>query len=515
MKFRKFLMLLLAITVNTFSQTTSAEKQFFDNFKKDSIHYDLVKGLSFIDASYSDKTYLKNKRVLDDFIKTLPKKGKTDKREKKRIKKIYDLVHKEFFKKHDENVFFNDVFTSKTYNCVTATALYVYIFEELKVPYHIKEMPSHVFLIAYPNKYRIHLETTVPGAYGFYIPKDSEVIKMVDELINTKLLTKEEVNKKGYNKTYLDYFYGKKHVDKSKLIGMQYYNKAVFNYNKEELKAGFENIIKSFVFYKNPYSKAILAGMISQGLIKMDLNDISNIEILFNAIKLLEFEKEIDKYTIELLLYKIVTNDKNDLDFIESLIPELKELNQEPLELFCIDYITEYLASEYLEKNNFDKAIQYCEYILKKNPNNKKMKSMITFAIFKKYYISKINEKILITLNGYIKEYPFLFKDRRIVSLLTGFYAQMVQNNYYLRDEKKAYDYFLKFDSLIKSNKELVQLNPEYVAQIYLIAGKYYYGSNKFVKAKEIFEKGVEYYPEHPGLTKKLKWTIEDMQGID
>lgn len=121
----KLVFLLIAIN-STFSQSLKdEEKIFFNKFEKDSIHFDLIKGLSLIDSLYSDKTLNHNKITLTNFIKTLPEKQKSDKKEKRRVKKIYNLIHEKFFKKYDIEVFFNDVFTSKKYNYVTATALYV------------------------------------------------------------------------------------------------------------------------------------------------------------------------------------------------------------------------------------------------------------------------------------------------------------------------------------------------------------------------------------------------------
>jgi len=513
MKF-KIVILLLFSFYTLFSQTlTKEETIFFDKYKKDSVQFDLIKGLVLIDSSFTNESYLKNKTILDNFIKTLPKKEKSEKREKKRVKKIYDLIHKKFFKKYDGKVFFNDIFISKTYNCVTATALYVYVFDEVEIPYHIKELPSHVFLIAYPNKYKIHLETTVPGVYGFYIPKDSEVTKIINELIETKQLTteEEEVESKGYNESYMDFFYGEEHIYKSKLIGMQYYNKAILNYNDQDFDAAFDNINKSFVFYKNPYSKPLLLGIINQVIQKMDFNDSNSINTIFNAVQLLD-DSEIKEPFINSILYKFVNNDKTDLIVIENSIPYFKTIKNEKIKNICLYFLNDYLAVENLTKNNFEKSLLFSEILYENDKDNKQIKEMITYALVKKHYLLKINEESIQSLNKYRTKYPFLNDDKRYITLVAGFYATVTQNNYRLRNEQKGYQYYSNFDQLISNKKDLVQINPEMIAELYIIAGKFYYGSNKFKKAKEIFERGLNYYPEHLKLTKLLKWTIEDMK---
>ena len=90
-------------------------------------------------------------------------KEKKEKKEKKRIKFIYDAFHDTFLKKYNSSVFFSEIFKNGNYNCVTATALYCYVFEKLDIPYKVKDLPTHVYLIAYPDLYNIKLETTVQG----------------------------------------------------------------------------------------------------------------------------------------------------------------------------------------------------------------------------------------------------------------------------------------------------------------------------------------------------------------
>ncbi|WP_417213179.1 hypothetical protein [Bizionia sp.] len=183
-----------------------------------------------IDSLANNNLILKYQDRVNSLLKTFPEKESKAKKEQKRIKFIYDEIHSPFFNKYLLNSYFNDLFEDGTYNCVTASALYAYVFDELNIPYHVKETPTHVFLIAYPETYKIYLETTVPGEYGFIVPKESEVIKIIDELISYKLVTKDEVLEKGYMKFYEDLYYGREYINKNALIGMQYYNCLVLKY---------------------------------------------------------------------------------------------------------------------------------------------------------------------------------------------------------------------------------------------------------------------------------------------
>ena len=80
----------------------------------------------------------------------------------KNIKKIYKEVHDSYCQKYTMNTDFSDLFKDGSYNCVSGTAIYALIFEELDIPYSIKEVPTHVYLVAYPETENIYVEATDP-----------------------------------------------------------------------------------------------------------------------------------------------------------------------------------------------------------------------------------------------------------------------------------------------------------------------------------------------------------------
>jgi tetratricopeptide (TPR) repeat protein len=497
----------------TFSQDITTEEHiYFDAFKKDSIHFDLFKGLSLIDSTFTNEKYVLNKNKIDKFIQSLPEKANSDKKEKKRIKKIYDLVHRRFFNKYDGKIFFNSVFTNGTYNCVTATAIYVYIFDALNIPYQIKELPSHVFLIAYPNKYKIHLETTVPGAYGFYVPSRNDIIKIIDELVKIKLVTKEEVLKKGHDKVYNDYFYGKKSIKKSHLIGMQYYNKSIFEFNDNNYSTALKNIEKSLLFYKNPYSKLVLNDIILATIKDTNLNTKDIIIELFDAIQLLKYKTDIDEVIIKYALDKIVINDDNDLAFIESLLPIFKNIKEASLKKDCLFVLYEYIASKHYNKSNYKESIVFMDALLSQNPKNKKAKEMMSFAIQNELYVIEISDESVLILEKYLEKYPFLLESKKIINFYIRMNAYLTQKSFIARDEKKGNPYFEKFEKLLIKYKSSLQINPLKISEIYLLVGRFYYGKSRFKEAKKIFSNGSSLYPNNKELKKMLKWTIEDMR---
>ena len=129
----------------------------------------------------------------------------------------------------------------------------------------------------------------MPGQYGFIVPNDAEIKKIVDELISYKLVTKEEVLAQGYSEFYEEYFYGKEFVDKKSLIGMQYYNKGIGAFNEEKYQEALNNFRKSSVYYDSPVLKLFIKNCTIVQLEYLELNTKEDIAVVKESFDILEF----------------------------------------------------------------------------------------------------------------------------------------------------------------------------------------------------------------------------------
>ena len=497
----------------TYSQKyhSKIEKEVFTSFKLDSVNISFIKSMCAIDSTLTDAHLSSYINRIDAIIGTIPEKESKEKKEKKRIKLIYNTFHDYFFRKYENSAYFTDIFSRGTYNCVTATALYTYVFDELKIPYHVKEAPSHVYLIAYPNTYKIYLETTVPGAYGFIVPKDSEIKKIVDELVGMKLVSNRELATKGYDTVYNDYFYGKEYIDKNSLIGMQYFNKCIDNFENEDFDSAQNNIAKSLVFHETPMSKLLFKELIALNIENLEFNTEINVQALYNYLQSLEYKKDFDSNDLKHYLYKLSRNDDNNIDFIENAAKKLTTFDDQRVNDFSKEFLYEYLTRKEMDELNYDSAMRFGDIVLEVNPNSKIIKEIITFAIGKKIDLMIPSEESISLINEYYTTYSFLENNKRIESVRALHYGQFVILSFGNKNIIKAEKYLSLFGELLDTKKEYILLKPSFYSTVYLISGRYYYGRNKFKKAKTIFSKGLEFNPENNELQKMLKWSIEDM----
>ena len=507
-----FLSLLLNYSTNLYSQSfiSEIEKEAIQKYETDSLNYDFLKSICVIDSTLTLENLDSYKLKLNTLIKSFPEKEIKDSREKKRIKKIYNSIHNRFLQKYDQQALFPDIFKNGSYNCVSATALYVYAFEKLNIPYYIKELPTHVYLIAYPKTLKIRLETTVPGAYGFYSPNESELKKIVDELVKVKLISKLELQKNGYSKMYEDYFYGKEFVEKKSLIGMQYFNKSLLCLDNKEYKLAYSNIMKSLKYYNSPMSKSISVQLTLMTLSELKVVDNETLDLLYNNLSLLKYKKDYDINAVKDLMYNITANNKND--FIKLCAVKLSSIKDAELnELIQIE-LYDYLARSETNKRNFDPAINYADKLLVLNSDNKRAQEVLLYCIPSKISLMPLNEKTLNLLEDYLAKYNFLIGDKRIDTLRAMLYGQLTQIKFSERNAKEGLAYLKSFENIMDNHRENVQIIPAAIAQLYLIVGRYYYGRSQFKLAQKHFRKGVEYTPENMDLVKMLKWTKEDLK---
>jgi hypothetical protein len=503
--------LFLTIVCQAQKYSTSYEEDIFKSYEKDSLNYNFIESLFAIDSLINKETANKYKQELISVVNNFPLKEEKAKKEKKRIKLIYNKIHDTFFRKYNLDSYFTDIFNDGTYNCVTASALYAFVFDKLSIPYHIKETPSHVFLIAYPYSHKIYLETTAPGAYGYSVPNENDVKKIIDELVDYKIVTNEEVLEKGYMTFYEDYFYGKEYIDKSALIGMQYYNKGLTFWDDANYTDAINNLRKAKVFYSSPLIKPILKSIMFVQINELEFNSLEDVDYLLELLSISNYPKDYSIANLKSSLFKIVEHDDNDTEFIEETVIKFEKLTDEKVKKEAIEFFYEYLARNAVTDEDHENALIYADKIFKTNANSKIGKQIIEYICFKKVVLSMYDLKSLESFLEMTEKYEFLKSNKRFSISLAHFYGNIALMNYKNKDINTAASYLNKFENVMDNNDLLNDINKNLVVDLYLKAGNYYYYKDNYQSSYKIFKKGLSYVPDHPDLVKKTQWSKEEL----
>ncbi len=125
---------------------------------------------------------------------------------------VFNKVHADFLDFYGKNPPFYHIFSKKHhYNCVSGTALYDLVFQNLGYQTLIKETQDHVYLIVNTGKIQILIEST-DSIHGFITGK--------------RLIEKQEKEYIGKSVT--------REITLVNLCGLQYFNQAVDSYYRKD-----------------------------------------------------------------------------------------------------------------------------------------------------------------------------------------------------------------------------------------------------------------------------------------
>ena len=233
----------------TFEQTS------FTNFLKNSTKDYLKLFLANSPTGENDFTLFENK--ISKTLEEINSSGALKKKNDKKVKHIYQVVHEKFLSKYEEENRFYEIIKTGNYNCVTATALYALFFEKLNIPYAIKEEPTHVYLVAYPNAENVLIETTTPMS-GFLTFDNEYKARYIDLLKKQKVIASNEATPSNVDALFNKYYFGKENITLTQLIGIHFLNDALFKHDHEDIEGAYEQVKKGYLYYPNTRSEYLL-----------------------------------------------------------------------------------------------------------------------------------------------------------------------------------------------------------------------------------------------------------------
>ncbi|UXX80951.1 hypothetical protein N7E81_07540 [Reichenbachiella carrageenanivorans] len=204
--------------------------------------------------------YEQNYAVL---LTKLKEKQKLYKSDAAFLKHVFYTVHRKMLGEYEQYVTFSEIFKKeKKYDCVTGTAMFALVLDELGVSYEVHETDYHVYLVAFAGGKEYLFESTDPLNGFAWEPKEIAERRMfVNEesiRINTKLamsgLASDDVDLQGA--TYIDNV-----VDLRQLAGLHYYNQALKHFNNNDLRDAYRMIIIAQGIYPTPRIKGASAFM--------------------------------------------------------------------------------------------------------------------------------------------------------------------------------------------------------------------------------------------------------------
>ncbi|MBI3218146.1 MAG: hypothetical protein HYZ44_01405 [Bacteroidetes bacterium] len=477
--------------------TSAYEKEAFSEFVRTKNQGLLLPLLLATSSTSTTETTQRIESRISAIAEKLQADGLAKKKNEKKIKTIYSEVHNTFFKKYEEEVRFHEIFTNGNYNCVTASALYALVFEKLDIKYEVKEEPTHVYLLAYPNSENILVESTSP-LKGFVVFDDRFKQSFVEALKNQKIIGNSEIANKSTDELFNAYYFKREKLNLQQLVGIHYCNDALFKRDKDDIQGAYQQMEKANLLYPAPKTEYLLMQFGVELITKVKLKPKEKSELIakVSRYKNQGITKEMIQGEFINLTNEVMGRDNNKTLYKECFQILTNGFHDQEL-INEISYLYYFENGRILyNQGSFSAAKNFFEKALLFQPNNTELAGIFTTSIANSLRNERSPKQAYDTLEAYRKKYPVLSQNNNFNSMIAMSYALLFGEAYQKGNLAEAEKYKSVFEEMVKSNKD-INLVPSIVGSAYSSGCSYYFKKGQKAKAMQLLEKGLELSPDN------------------
>jgi hypothetical protein len=424
----------------------------------------------------------------------------------KAIKLIYTTVHEKMLKKYEPQNNFSEIFSTGNYNCVSASALYGLVLTGLDIPFTIKETPSHVYLVTYPQAEKIIIETTNPSG-GYLQLNEAFREDYLNRLGRAKVISKTELEKTPKNDLFNKYFFREEDdIDLFKLSGLQYYNAGIYAYEKNP-KEAYQNFAKAYWLYPDTRIAYLIENSLRQIIHNAQYSQWENVEFYtklarFNhdtteTIPRKQLLGEFEKMTHSQLI------DKSDTKLYEKSYRYIHQQVKDTTLLHDIDFLYHYETVRIAANAGKTEGVEENMAALYRiKPQNADVQSLIRNIILRKATKAPDSKTILERLQAYTQKYTFLTDDSQAATLQAYCYLDLAGQSYNQSNLAKGDANRMVFEKIAKEKS--LEIEGNQIARTYLEGSSAYFRAGNIVKSKLIVQKGLELAPGNYMLQNRL-----------
>lgn len=478
------------------------EKNLFEIQFKDSIdsYFELFMNIDNINDSSLIES---NKPQFTAVLKKIENSGIMDLTVEEKMKKLFKVVHEDLLGDYSYENKFCEIFEDGKYNCVGGTATYAMVFEYFDIPYIVKETPTHVYSVAYPDSYVIMIESTSPK-HGAVVFSEKRKQSFVDALIEKSIIREEDILKKGYNHIFEENYFSPTELTVKELIGIQYLNISAYSYYYGYKKKAIDNAIKAYLFYPVELTKERLLRYTKEYMEKNRYRNMSDVDLLGQYIRYMKFYDDVDVKRIMRDYKKMIKHnlfDRDKIGFAEEAHTRLLDYSDFNDSLACeMEKAYHKINAEYYyNKMDNEKAMFYSQIYLKEDSLDRKVRKIYTKTLSRMLLDSINRKKGCESVFEASNLFPYLKEDEGFKRLyITAFLGSRlnIDNEVFIRKSLKGIDN--------KKNVKIKYDNQSLVKRCIKTSDDLVLGKDK-LKAKEILELGLHYVPNNEELIKALK----------
>jgi hypothetical protein len=423
--------------------------------------------------------------------------------EVKKIDRIEKYVSNALLVNYKNEAAFDDLFILGDFNYFTAAAIYSFILDRLGIPFEIYELPTHVYLLAYPETERIIFETTRPG-YQFFMFDHETRTNFVKFIHEQGVIDNITYQNNSTRDLFQQYYFADYGLSIREMIGMLYLNSAVEYLIVEQTQNSYSQLEKAFICYPSYKSQYMLLAQLNRYLINMDYRNLMDLGYLIKASRLINYG--ISRELMDGFLFDIVEKilvQEEDTEGFKYIYEYLQKYIQdrELIDNFTFYYLYE---SGRLEFNNtrYSKALDFLEPAHKLRPEDEHTQDLLTRSLGG-YSILVSPARVLEKIQLYDTAFSAISDEGIYLMVKLQTYLSLFGEAFQLQDGKDGELYMAEFENLMGTNPEIESDNT-LIGKSYSSAAIYYYRQGQLIKSRQVIEKGLIYAPDNIELKLKL-----------
>ncbi len=477
------------------------ERHAFQNFLVEKPDY--LAMISAINPKTDERELELYRDWVDDIISIIREKKFDELSEEKKIERIKKYVSKALLISYVHGADFDDLFKFGNFNYFTAAAIYSFILEKLEIPYEIYEVPTHIYLIAYPASQRIMIETSKPGQQFFMFDHETRQ-NFVDFIHKQDVINEQTYRNTSIKELFRQYYFAAYGLSIREMVGMLYLNSAVEMIIHENLNDAYAQLEKAFILHPSYKTQYMLLLELKRYLVDMDYHNPLSLGYLIKASHLVDYG--ITRKLIE--------------DYLSDIVNTVLLREEDPEGfMFIYDYLMNYLGDEGL-KNDFTfeylyesgrlefndtrygKALDFLEQAQHLKPENEKARDLLARSLAG-YSMMVSPAVVLQKIQFYDSSAVAITEEGIYILVKIQTYLELSGEAFQLKDGKAGAIYMMEFERLMDENPE-AEIDNLLIGRSYSSAAIYYYRNGEVKKSRELIEKGLLYAPDNIELKLKL-----------
>ena len=477
------------------------EQKIFTDYS-DSLIIDPLELLSCYD--YSESRLQQIKQRVHQKAEELDASGLRKKPLKKQIKIIYNQVHAGFFTKYEDKAFFNDIFTTGHFNCVTGTAMYAWYLQYFGIDFQIKETPNHVYIIADPDGTKTLMESTLPsnGVVTFDDKFKRNYVKFLDD---NKVISHKEYLEKTTDELFNEFYARDKAITLIQLAALQYYNKGIFAYKDEKYSEAVVNFEKASILYPSVTIRFMLNSSYINELLDQNSRTAYSGKTLAGFMNINPKNAGSVSYSED--YFKVVANElvinHPKPEAFRDFYSEFKANISDSVDISGINqdfyYFQAYL---YYVSLRYYEALQNLTMAYNENAENINIREL-TQEVVGKYLLNETNYAGTIdSLEYYFDVFPFLEEDPANQRYYTYCFMRVISREFSRDNPKAGLAYIDRFNTMMQEHK--MATIDQFVTNAYGDVSGYYLRKGKYATAEKYLNEGLHWAPDSYELRNNL-----------